>query len=231
MQGEEGKEKGWGGRTPHSTHCHCPPHTSPSPLGLLRPGSRMCAGPCTAQPGLGNRGSASAARLQGVPGRTGAGSGAVGRPGQGRSGSPTSPGLAACSVPPQRDRPPICKGGLGCHPSVTLLPRQSAGDTGRSACPRSSCCSPGAFSGPVNCVCLPAVQLRNVLPFALASAEVMFSAELSRALSGEGPRPEDPGDLAPPFWPGSSLLAPSRCQHSMSSSVWRGMGLDAALVQ
>lgn len=133
-------------------------------------------------------------------------------------------------------RSPTCLQGGSGHSqgpsSVTPLPGQSAGDTGLSACHCFSCCSPGPFSSPVNfCVRLLAVQLRNVLPFALASAEVMFSAELSQALSGEGPRPEGPGDLAPPLWPGSSLLAPSWCQHSMSSSVWRGMGLDAALVQ
>lgn len=177
--------------------------------------------------------------LGGVPSGQGRAGGlrAAGSPGQGRSGSPTPPGLglAPCSVPLRRGHPHICKGGQGtvrAPPSVTPLPGRSAGDTGLSACPRSSCCSPGPFSSPVNfCVRLPAVQLRNVLPFALASAEVMFSAELSRALSGEGPRPEGLGDLAPPLRPSSSLLAPSRCQHSMSSSVWRGMGLDAALVQ
>lgn len=83
--------------------------------------------------------------------------------------------------------------------------------------------SPGAFSIPV--------QLRSVLPFALASAEVMFSARLLRALSKEGPRPEGSGDLAPPLQAGSSLLSSSRWQHSVRGSVWCGMGLGAALVQ
>lgn len=192
---------------PHSTPCHCPLHISPSPLRPLHPRSSVCARSCLACPGLCHR-----SRAWGVL----AGGGwagrceAAGSPGEGWKASQHHP--ARCH---HRDHPPICPGGQGTHSqgpsSITLLPGQSAGDTGLFACPLSLsfCRSPGAFSSPVTCVRVPATQLRNASPFALASAEVMFSAERSPACSGEGPRPEGPGDLATPLWPGSSssLLA------------------------
>lgn len=63
---------------------------------------------------------------------------------------------------------------------------------------------PRALSSPRRLVQLLAAQLRNVSPRALAPAEVMFSAGLSRALQERGPGHKAHGTLHHPSGPAAA---------------------------
>lgn len=75
---------------------------------------------------------------------------------------------------------------------------------GRALGTQGSLPQPRALSSPKRLVQLPAMQLSNVSPRALAPAEVMFSAGLSRALSERGPGCKARGTLHHPSGPAAA---------------------------
>jgi len=122
-------------------------------------------------------------------------------------GGPARRHMVSCPVPSFQH----CTLSVGAQPeSSTISPEQRARPRGPSCLTPPCCCSRGLFQ-PVNLPVPPRCAAEgNTLPFALASAEVMFSADLAWLfLQEKGPHMDGPEELAPPLCSGSGRLAPS----------------------
>lgn len=118
-------------------------------------------------------------------------------------GGPYQHPVVSCLVP-------SCQQHVGVQPeSSTISPEQRARPRGPSCLTPPRCCSRGLFQ-PMNLPVPPRCAAEgNTLPFALASAEVMFSTDLVWLFQEKGPHTDGPGELAPPLCSGSDRLAPS----------------------